>query len=56
MNPSKIMEYVRVHWLLLMARAKLHTDGFHTDQYVHLDVTRTIIQAAKETIELAKGN
>ena len=41
---------------MLMARAKLHADGFHTVKYVRLDVTDIeTIQAAKETIDLAEG-
>ena len=41
---------------MLMVRAKLHADGFHTVKYVRLDVTDlTTIQAAKETIDLAEG-
>jgi NADP-dependent 3-hydroxy acid dehydrogenase YdfG len=43
---------------MLMVRAKLHADGFHTIKYVRLDVMDsdiTTIQGAKETIDLAEG-
>jgi hypothetical protein len=41
---------------MLMVRAILHANGFHTVKYVRLDVTDlTTIQAAKETIDLAEG-
>ena len=41
---------------MLMIRAKLHAEGFHTVKYVRLDVTDlTTIQAAKETIDVAEG-
>jgi NADP-dependent 3-hydroxy acid dehydrogenase YdfG len=41
---------------MLMFRAKLRADGFHTVKYIRLDVTDvTTIQAAKETIDLAEG-
>ena len=41
---------------MLMVRAKLYAEGFHTVKYVRLDVTDlATIQAAKETIDLAEG-